>query len=366
MKVKKIISLILLFLFASMLIFRVYATDNNAVSSNEIYGTELIYDNNTSAVEIDLTAIPSNFNNSRYVSEIRNLGISINAVAGKNNSIILTYNDTSLEYTYNSETKIYTTHFPKGNSETYNILNAIFVDCISTMQGNPEGSQIAFALDDSFCYSSLKANGIAKNYYMIDDVTCANFDINPFFKMSIPVQNEALEESNFLIVSPDFYSDTADCLTRNQDIIFYKDVAESGNIEFYIGSPNELTNYSYQTLLNSIATFFKDNRASYYIKQNYSDFSKGNAEFDGVSIDTSITSLPISTVDTVLLPQNMKYVKISFDRKVVTSKLASVNTNSSAQLGNSTKSNAFSAILIITLIIAILLVIIVIIKKHNS
>lgn len=33
-----------------------------------------------------------------------------------------------------------------------------------------------------------------------------------------------------------------------------------------------------------------------YFRQNYSDFSLGNADFTGVSIDTSVTSLPIQMV----------------------------------------------------------------------
>lgn len=346
MNIKKIFSKIL---FLSILVLFILIIKSNAYES----------------VSIDISAISENFNNSKYVTALKDLGISISATQKADNSIVLDYDDSTITYSYDSTNNLYSVSYPITDEayEKYNILSAIFIDSISTMQGNPEGSQIALGLDDSFCYSFLKDDGVSKNYFAENGTTVANYQINPSIKMPVLSTSSSIADNIFLLEYETFYPDE-DCLVKSGNLIFYKTFSENGDMELYIGDTNELNNYAYNSILTAISLLFDDARASYYLKENYTDFSIGNTEFDGISVSLDETSLPVSNIYTILLPDNMKYAKFTINRDIVKSKLDSVQIPSSPQVGDTTNTN--NSFIIILAIAIVLIIILIFIKKRKK
>ena len=128
-------------------------------------------------------------------------------------------------------------------------------------------------------------------------------------------------------------------------------------LELYIGQPTELTNLSYDSILTALSIIFSNgselsSTVMTYFRQNYSDFSLGNADFTGVSIDTSVTSLPIQNGDTILVSPNMKYAKLTIDENKVNEELGNVVVDN-PKTGDSTKisKNRLSSPLVIASVI---------------
>lgn len=120
------------------------------------YATEFV-DGAESTVDIDISKIAENFNKSSYVTKFSNIGTKIYATQ-TNNSIILNYgNANSLVYAYNPNTGVYTTYYPISPINEY--LNAILFDTIYTMQGNEEGKELPYALDDTLSFAGIKDSG---------------------------------------------------------------------------------------------------------------------------------------------------------------------------------------------------------------
>lgn len=315
MKLKKIIFFILFFLFL------------------------LTIKANASSADIDISKIADSFNNSIYVSKLANLGEFISA---KQDSagITLSYGNDNIVYLFDNNNILCATYPTSDKSirKKCDILSAILIDTISTMQGNEPGNLIAFGLDDSFCYTTLNDNGIAKNYFNdMNSNRVIDFKINPFFKLPSLKSDSAIEKNSFLTEYKTLYSDV-DCFVKKEDFIFYKTFSENGNMDLYIGQASKLNNLAYDSILTVIDILFDDNRASIYFKQNYSNISNDNFNFNGVSVDTSISELPISNVDTVLLPLNMKYAKFTINRDIVKENLKSIQISES-KIGDSTSSS---------------------------
>lgn len=356
MKFKKIIFLMIIFIFA--LIISVNANTTTNTESENIQALE--------TVEIDVTTIAENFNNNIYVSNLSNLGITVMAeqVEGL---ITLMYNDTSsVDYYIDSSTNVLSTTYEMGNTEC-DVLNALFIETISTMQGNESGLILPFAWGDHFCYSSLTDNGIGKNYLYEDGKTVISFEINPSIKLTLPETSTPLTSDDFLVEYETFYPDE-NCLVRDKNLIFYKTFLEDGTMELYIGQMNELTTeQAYQSILNAVDILFEDTKAAYYFKQNYSDFSLGNFEFDGVSVNVDITSLPTSTIETVLTGANMKYAKFTINRDIVKEKLPSVVIDN-PEIGDTSKNsnNKLSLGIIILVFIFAIVIIGFVIRFHKN
>ncbi len=129
---------------------------------------------------------------------------------------------------------------------------------------------------------------------------------------------------------------------RYKNILLYKHILEDGKIVLYVGTPSNLSNYSYDSILSACNVLFDDIRASYYIKQNYNSFDNGNIDFDGVFVETNITKLPVSDINTVLLPSNMVFAKITIDKSVVVSKLDTIEVPKSPSIGDETENSNIS------------------------
>lgn len=345
------------------------------------YGSNIIPSLNSdntvdNTIDINISDISNHFNSSPYVEKIKNLGIKISA---KQTDTILTlsYDNTyNLEYTIDNNSKKLSVFYSKENYEAYlkyDILNAILIDSIFEMQGNSYCSLAPFVLSDIYCYSIASNSGIEKNYILADDDTPATeFNIYPCIKFTAPSSNVSIEEATYRSAYETFFDDV-DSVVKEEDMILYKTFSEDGSLIFYIGEPNELSSRAYESILTAADVFFNynDSRVSNYIKQNYSDISIGNYSFDGINIDTNITELPISTIDTVLLSNNMKYAKFTINRDIIKEKLNSVSENENST-NNSVKieNNKFSTFWIVTVIIVSILILVLLIKffmnKYNS
>ncbi len=368
MKFKKIF--IYFFIIFSALISVSFATDAmpNATDDSST---------NTNAVDIDVSKIAENFNKSSYVSKLSSIGINLSAVQ-TNNTITLYYNNVdSIVYSYDETDKLLTTYYPCNGNKNFDVLNSIFVDTISVMQGNEEGKQIPFALDDYFCYSYLRDAGIEKNYSSEDgsDIKI-KFQINPFIKLSIPETDSSLSTDSYLEEYETFYT-TEDCFVKGQDILFYRTFSQDGLMEIYIGQSGELNDYSYDSLLNALSVIFANgtefsDTAPAYFKQNYENFSVGDFSFNGISVTTStVDGLPVQNVDTILIAPNMKFAKIVIDQKIVEGELSNVNIDT-PNIGDSVSvsKNVFSVPVIVALVIIGLIVIVllfcILIRKHKN
>lgn len=329
----------------------------------------IVKSNASESVTIDTTAISDNFNNSKYVTLLKDSGILVSASQENTNEIVLNYDGVSLTYFLDVSTNIYSASYsiddPSYNK--YNILSALFIDCISTMQGNPVGSQIAFGLDDSFCYSFLKDAGVTKDYLYENNNTVAKYQVIPSIKMPVLSTTLAIDNDIFLLQADTFYPDV-DCLVKSGNLIFYKTFLANGDMELYIGDSGELSEYAYTSILNAVSLLLEDSRASYYIKENYSDFSVGNSEFEGVSVSVDVNNLPVSNVDTILLPENMKYAKFTINKDMFKSKLDGVDIPSTPQVGDSTtlKNSKFVVIVSAIGLVVLIVVIIILVKRRKN
>lgn len=332
-----------------------------------LFTVSFAYDEDDKTAEIDVSTIAENFNKSSYVSKLSSIGINVSAVQTAN-SIILRYNGSDVvTYNYDESQNLLVTYYPCSMRDTADIVNAILVDTISTMQGNEEGRQIPFALDDTFCFSSVRDLGIEKTYISDKDGSLKiKFQINPFITLSINDTSSAIADTSYLTEYDTFYT-TDDCIVKSEDLIFYKTYNDNGLLEIYIGQADELDDFSYESLLNAVSIIFGDgtsysDKAIAYFTKNYNGFSSGNTEFNGVSIDTSIEVLPVNNVDTIMISPNMKYVKVTIDEKKVKEELSNViieddsNTNSSKSSNNRYSAPMIFSIVIIGMVIIIMLI----------
>ena len=95
-----------------------------------------------------------------------------------------------------------------------------------------------------------------------------------------------------------------------------------------------------------------------YFRQNYSGFSVGNAEFEGVSVNVDIDSLPTATIDSILVSRNMKYAKFTINADSVVQNSQSVSNSPSTDDAVSISKKRISPILNVSIGIIILVVII--------
>lgn len=330
----------------------------------------------TDEVNLDVSKIADKFNKCYYTSALSNIGISIKATK-VDDSFVLTYNNSeSITYTYNKSAGIFSTTYPITNDTEKDILSAIFVDTISTLEGNEEGSFIFPMLNDTFCYTSIKGNGIAKNYISNDGgtTTLTKFDVSSKIKLSSSLGTSTLSQSDFTKVSSTFNSNE-NCIVKNDNLILLKSTNESGNIVLYIGQPTQFSDNAYESILNAVSYIFSssnnDDIASKvvsYFRQNYSGFSAGNAEFNGVSVNVDIDSLPINTVDSILVSRNMKYAKLTINADAVISNLQNISNSPSTNDSTSISKKRISPILNVSIGIVVLVLIIMIagyfIRKH--
>lgn len=319
-------------------------------------------------VDIDISTIGENYNNNPYTSALANIGVKVSATQ-TGNTILLSYNDSdSIIYSYDENEGILSTSYSSLSNEHIDILNAIFIDTISTMQGNTSGVQLAAAFDDSFCFSTLKDNGISKNYLSTDGSSIMiDFQINPSIKLPVPQINSSMTEEDFYKEYETLY-DKEDTVVKAQGLILLKSYDENGNLVIYIGQPSELSDYAYDSVLTALKILLTDNstdseKLSYYFKQNYNDFSVGNKEFDGASVELNIESLPISTPDTVLVANDTKYAKFTISEDVLKEKISDVTLPTQNDGVKSTNSKIFLMILIPILVVLVVAGIIYKVKK---
>lgn len=342
MKLKKILFLIVIF-------FAVLVPISNA---------------DTDEVNLDFSKIADRFNKCYYTSALSSIGVSVKATK-VDDSFVLTYNNSeSITYSYNKSSGTFSTTYPITNDTEKDILSALFVDAISTLEGNEEGSFIFPMLNDTFCYSTIKSNGVAKNYISNDGgtTTLTEFQVSSTTKLSPMIGTSTLSQSNFNKVS---FDSQEDCIVKNDNLILLKSIDQSGNIVLYIGQPTEFYDNSYESVLNAVSYLFSlsynEDTASKvvsYFRQNYSGFSVGNAEFEGVSVNVDIDSLPTATIDSILVSRNMKYAKFTINADSVVQNSQSVSNSPSTDDAVSISKKRISPILNVSIGIIILVVII--------
>ena len=323
----------------------------------------------TEEVNLDLSKIVDKFNKCYYTSALSNIGITVKATKA-DNSFVLTYNNSkSITYNYDKSAGILSTTYPITNNTEENILSALFIDTISTIEGNEEGSFIFPALNDTFCYTSIKSNGVAKNYISSDggSTVMTEFQISTSQRLSPSLDSSVLSKSDFNNYLETFISDK-NCIIKNSNLIFLKSTDDSGNIILYIGQPTELLDNAYESILNAISylvSMDKDDETASnvvsYFRQNYAGFSAGNADFDGVSINTDIDSLPDTTLDTILVSRNMKYAKFTINVDTVISKSQNISPSPSINDSTNISKKHISPILNVAIGIIVLVLIIMVV-----
>ena len=369
MKLKIIIvfSLVLYLLFSAF-------TKINAQEMSQYYSTqEEISNINSRAVEIDYSLIADNYNNSIYVSKLKELGINVKAVQN-GTTIILTYNDNdndtdndTITFFFDSETNLLNTVYPLSNKKSNDILAAILVDTVSSMQGNEVGDQLPFYFNDGFCYSYYNTDGISKEYISSDSGASICCQIKTDLKMDVPSDISPINELTFTTDIDNLYSKN-EYFTRENGLIFYKKYNEDGNLEIYIGQTRGFNENAYKSVLNFLSLLyeyknFNSPKVLLYMKQNYTGLDKGNYEFDGVKIDTDIAEFPITTRDTILVGNSMKYAKFTIDENLL--KDCSAKVSLVAQTNNSLNNSYKIKIAIILISILAILIIIKIIHKRK-
>lgn len=188
------------------------------------------------------------------------------------------------------------------------------------------------------------------------------------------IGTSTLSQSNFNKVS---FDSQEDCIVKNDNLILLKSIDQSENIVLYIGQPTEFYDNSYESVLNAVSYLFSlsynEDTASKvvsYFRQNYSGFSVGNAEFEGVSVNVDIDSLPTATIDSILVSRNMKYAKFTINADSVVQNSQSVSNSPSTDDAVSISKKRISPILNVSIGIIVLVVIIMLagffIRRHAN
>lgn len=224
-------------------------------------------------------------------------------------------------------------------------------------------------------FASIKDSGYEKSYTSDSSGNPQiKFQINPSMKLRLSSNSSPISDT-ILMLNGTIYGNE-DFVARSGDLIFFRTYNADGLLELYIGQPNELTDLSYDSILTALSIIFgngseRSETVMSYLKQNYSDFSIGNFEFSGFSIDTLVEALPVQNGDTILVSPNMKYAKFTIDVSKVKEELESVVIDT-PEAGDSTKvsKNRLSApltisIVIIAFVLIIMLVGILIRRNQN-
>lgn len=371
MKFKKII----IFLLVLFLILTIcFATNAEETLENSSSIENLESGLTSRNIEIDYSSIANNFNNSTYVAKLKELGINVKAVQ-KDNNIILTYNNSdTVTFSFDSDSNLLSTIYTLEDKENKDILSAILVDTVSSIQGNEVGDQLPFYFDDAFCYSYYQTNGISKDYISSDLGASVNCIIKINTKMDVPLDISSIDESTFTAATDadNLYS-KKEYFIRKNGLVFYKKYSDDGKLEIYIGQAKGFNEHAYKSVLNYLTLLydnmnFNSPKVLLYMKQNYTGFDNGNAEFDGVKIDTEITELPINNQYTVLVGNNMKYAKLTIDEDLLKDCAAKVSLTTAENSSVNSLSNSFRFrfFLVLLVIFAVLIIFWIIYKIKNK
>lgn len=307
----------------------------------------------------DITTLVRDFNEHEYVKKLNSEGNKIYAVE-RTNRYTLRYNDLELTYTYNEEKKQLHTQIEVATNSTNDLLmlNALFIDTISTMQGKEPGSLMCFTFGNYYYSSAVDTDGIEKQYLQNSEgKPVYDFMINPYVRFIIPEFKGSITKEDFSREYKTLYEDTNTFIYSN-DIVVLKYFDDTGKLVIYVGEPKEYSFKSKDSVKNLLELLVSE-KAGKYFDKNISDLAS-NYESEALSVETNLDALPFTETRVLLMPHKMKYAKITIDKDKL-KKLANEmkeepepSVGDSSKLANS-KVPLITAIVIIGVVILILL-----------
>ena len=308
----------------------------------------------------DMTNVVRDFNEYEYVKKLNAEGNKIYAVE-RTNRYTLRYNNLELTYTYDEAKHLLHTEIELGTGSTDDLLllNALFIDSISTMQGKEPGLFLCYALDDYFFYTLADQSGVGLELLKNSDgKTVYDFKIDPFVRFIPPISNNPIPRTTFTQEYDTLYEDTNTFIYYN-DLVVLKYFDDTGKLVIYVGeskSNSERSKKSVETLIELIVS----TKSSVYFDKNVADLSN-NYDSEALKVEANLDSLPFTETRALVMPHEMKYAKITIDRNLLKKVSEEMSEEPEAKVGDitsfsSSKVPLVSAIVIIGMVFIIILI----------
>lgn len=340
MRVKKILLLLIFFL----IIFSIH------VNADE-------------TIDFNMENIVSTFNNHSYVKRLNGKGFKIYAIE-RTNRYTVRIRNTELTYVYDDVAHSLHAQIPTSTSETdyLELVNALFIDTLSSMQGNNEGDLICTVLCDYYSSTSITNDGIEETEQtMYNGDLCKDYKINPFVKFTVPNLNSPIPRDLFAANYSNLIDDT-NTFIYYENLVCLKYIDDDGKVVIYLGEPKENSNTSKESIKTLLFLLYNEKVATYFDK-NINDLNQ-ETSVDGLNIQAHMDSLPFVESRTLILPNDMAYVKVVIDEEVVKQKAKEMPDEPTKEPRSISGSSVplTSAIVVIALVIIIFLI--GIIKRH--
>lgn len=273
------------------------------------------------AESITLPQIVDTFNNCSTVKDLIHSGLILVATDmgdGINISIDAEGKNYNLEYKLNGNI-LSTTIINDEAAMVKEAANGFLIDCIGQLHGYSE-LQIASTLNSHEVMGYTVENEGLEIKEKSDGSVQIKIDITKKFPL--------LDLSNIYIEVKDledlknFISGSGTAQKNKGDITFYKDL----NNTILVIEDNGLTQNSYKSLLSILEVMFDSDKVVNYFKENYSDLSVGNKEFNGFKIEVNPSK---SEWEEKLMPldNGYEFVRITVNKDLVNNIINQNKTN---------------------------------------
>ena len=266
------------------------------------------------AANITLEQIVSKFNNCESVKQYANYGSIWKASSDdKNINITIEANGNTAELEYVLEGNILSTSLEGDDAISGAMVSMVLIDCIGQLHGYSDGELFATLNSEEIQNYTLENEGIE----IKQDTTKYIIKVDITKKIPLVDFSETYIEVSDLEDLKEFISGDGSAQTSKGNIAFWKGGYDN-EMTVVIGEKEKLTENAYKSILSVLKVMFNSDKATNYFKENYSNISIGDKEFNGFKIEKNPTK---TSMEEVVLGKDDTYqfVRITIDKSLVNS-----------------------------------------------
>lgn len=280
---------------------------------------------------ITIEQVVEQYNNSETVKQqLTEANTSIASYQDNVLTIVTTLGDEQYTTNFNVDGDIISISIPQDDQYITNgIVAFLLIDAIQQLQGTPAGDILTTLMDNRAQQYTLEEQGLLMSVGETLDIHVDMQKQIPLLSMEdIYITVEDLENGK------DYISGDGSYQMSSGNVTFYKSGYDN-EVTITVGEDTELTNNAYRTILSGLEVMFGTEEAAIYFQENYTDFSEGNKQIEG--IDVAVAPEKTEMEQTVF--GDKAIVRLTIDKDVVNAVLGIVVDSGNNTVGGNTVGN---------------------------
>lgn len=204
------------------------------------------------------------------------------------------------------------------------MISMLLVDAVQQLHGVAPGAILPTLNDERTQNYTLQEQGLSLQKGT--NTVTIQFDIQKEIPLlsfeDVYITPEHLEQMKEYIAGDGSYQ------VRTGNVTFYK-VGDGNEATITVGEEQELTNNAYRSILSGLQVMFGTTKASQYFEENYTDFSEGNKQIEGITIEIE----PIKTEMEQTIFEDAKIVRLTIDKQKVNQAMGEKGQDSNTNNG---------------------------------